>query len=84
MQFAGQHGELVAHLVELLLQGRQRRAGLRHQGLLREHRRAAHAAQFELFGEYAQLLIFFGCDVLGRLDLCAQGGFFHGRGHDVG
>lgn len=75
---------LVAHLVELLLQRRQRGAGLRQQGLLREYRRASHAPQFELFAEYAQLFVFFRGDPPGCLDLRAQRRFLDGRGHDVG
>ena len=80
-QPAGERGELIARLCQLLLQWRQRRAGLRKLGFLGQHVGLRGAAQCETLAHQVQLLRLVLDDVLRRGDLTAQRGLLH-RGND--
>ena len=82
-KLAGERGELIARLRQLLLQRRQRRAGLRKLRLLGQHVGLRGAAQREALPHQVQLLRLVLDDVLRRGDLAAQRGLLHRGNHHV-
>ena len=81
---ADQAHQLVALLGELLLQRRQRRAGLGQRRFLGQHVGARGAAQVELAAHHAERVLEDADDVLGGVDLRLQRGEVDRRDHDVG
>jgi hypothetical protein len=82
-QLAGERGELVARLSQLLLQWRQGRAALRKLRFLAQHVGLRCAAQREALSHQIQFLALILDDVLGRRDLSAQRRLLHRRDDHV-
>jgi hypothetical protein len=78
-QMPGQRGQLIAGLMQLLVQGRQRASSCRERGILRIHIGLRDGAQLEFAAHDIQRFTLQGNHMLRGGDLRSQTGFLDGR-----